>query len=223
LYRDIVKLLKDTINGRTSMLHESKLSDSRINTFGTELNSISNLASPVRALSPFEVLDALAADLKKLLALLECQKLSAHGSGSWAILCDFARVYSAFLHNATYTATNAPPVDLTDCVSSADESRKTSLLTPRQRQVLELLVQGKSNKEIARSLKLGEGTVKVHVAALFRALGVMNRARAVALGMNLLNSQTSDIAPEITPRAIAADYRYSIGAAAPTAVQPVCD
>ena len=59
-------------------------------------------------------------------------------------------------------------------------------LTPRQQDVLEHLVQGKSNKEIARALKLGEGTVKVHVAALFRALGVTSRSAAAAVGFRLL-------------------------------------
>jgi DNA-binding NarL/FixJ family response regulator len=34
---------------------------------------------------------------------------------------------------------------------------------------------GMSNKELARDLKLGEGTVKIHVAALFRNLGVKSR------------------------------------------------
>ena len=59
-------------------------------------------------------------------------------------------------------------------------------LTPRQQQVLQLLVQGKSNKEIARSLGLGEGTVKIHMAALFRNLGVANRAAAAVVGARLL-------------------------------------
>jgi DNA-binding NarL/FixJ family response regulator len=49
-------------------------------------------------------------------------------------------------------------------------------LTPRQRDALGLVVQGSSNKEIARALNLGEGTVKVHVAALFRVLGVTSRS-----------------------------------------------
>jgi DNA-binding NarL/FixJ family response regulator len=52
--------------------------------------------------------------------------------------------------------------------------------------VLELLVKGKSNKEIARELDLGEGTVKIHLAALFRNLGVRNRATAAVAGAQLL-------------------------------------
>ncbi|QCK84454.1 response regulator transcription factor [Phreatobacter aquaticus] len=59
-------------------------------------------------------------------------------------------------------------------------------LTPRQRDVLGLLVQGRSNKEIARALDLGHGTVKIHLAALFRHLGVHNRAAAVAAAAPLL-------------------------------------
>lgn len=59
-------------------------------------------------------------------------------------------------------------------------------LTPRQRDVLGLLVEGHSNKEIARALELGHGTVKIHLAALFRHLGVRNRAAAVAVAAPLL-------------------------------------
>jgi DNA-binding NarL/FixJ family response regulator len=64
-------------------------------------------------------------------------------------------------------------------------------LTPRQKDVLELLVTGLSNKEIARALQLGEGTVKVHVAALFRTLGVTSRAGAAAAGFRLLKVDKS--------------------------------
>jgi DNA-binding NarL/FixJ family response regulator len=53
-------------------------------------------------------------------------------------------------------------------------------LTPRQRQVVRLIAEGKSNKEIARALDLAEGTIKVHVNALYRTLSVRNRASAVA-------------------------------------------
>ncbi len=64
--------------------------------------------------------------------------------------------------------------------------RGNGALTLRQREVLDLLVKGKSNKEIARSLNLGEGTVKIHVAALFRNLGVENRAAAAVAGARML-------------------------------------
>jgi len=59
-------------------------------------------------------------------------------------------------------------------------------LTPRQRDVLGLLVEGRSNKEIARALDLGHGTVKIHLAAVFRHLGVSNRAAAAAVAAPLL-------------------------------------
>lgn len=57
-----------------------------------------------------------------------------------------------------------------------------SALTPRQQDVLDLLVQGKTNKEIAIALGLGEGTVKIHMAAIFRYFGVNNRAAAAVAG-----------------------------------------
>lgn len=59
-------------------------------------------------------------------------------------------------------------------------SREASELTARQREVLAHLALGKSNKEIARALNISESTVKVHVAASFRLLGVHNRVSAVA-------------------------------------------
>jgi DNA-binding NarL/FixJ family response regulator len=52
-------------------------------------------------------------------------------------------------------------------------------LTQRQREVLECLRLGKSNKQIAYELGLSEGTVKIHVTAIFKSLGVKNRTQAV--------------------------------------------
>ena len=62
-------------------------------------------------------------------------------------------------------------------------------LTPRQRDVLIRLMDGLSNKEIARDLKLGEGTVKIHMAALFRNLGVKSRAGAAAAGARMSSAK----------------------------------
>lgn len=52
-------------------------------------------------------------------------------------------------------------------------------LTERQAQVLALVVQGKPNKLICRELNLAEGTVKIHVTAILKALNVTNRTQAV--------------------------------------------
>ncbi len=51
-------------------------------------------------------------------------------------------------------------------------------LTPRQTEVLRLLVDGQSNKQLARYLKLSEATVKAHVSAIFKVLNVSNRTQA---------------------------------------------
>lgn len=64
--------------------------------------------------------------------------------------------------------------------SSGSHQASLSSLTERQREVLTHMSMGKSNKEIARSLRISESTVKVHVAAAFRLLGVHNRVGAVA-------------------------------------------
>ncbi|MEY4909932.1 MAG: hypothetical protein RL260_3650 [Pseudomonadota bacterium] len=66
---------------------------------------------------------------------------------------------------------------------SAVADRDTSLerlgMTPRQREVLALLLDGKSNKMIARDLSISVETVKDHVAAVLRTLGVNSRTQAV--------------------------------------------
>lgn len=77
-------------------------------------------------------------------------------------------------------------------------------LTERQGQVLSLLVQGKSNKLICRALSLAEGTVKIHVTAILRALNVTNRTEALVavsrLGLRLDQLvPTRDAAKTTTP------------------------
>ncbi len=52
-------------------------------------------------------------------------------------------------------------------------------LTPRQVETLRLAMQGKANKVIAREMDVSEATVKAHLSASFRALGVRNRTEAV--------------------------------------------
>jgi DNA-binding NarL/FixJ family response regulator len=67
-------------------------------------------------------------------------------------------------------------------------------LTQRQSDVLQLLVQGKPNKLICRDLHLSEGTVKVHVSAILKALNVHSRSQAIV---------------ELTRRGISVDTGHS--------------
>jgi len=86
-------------------------------------------------------------------------------------------------------APTAPPAPATP--AELREPRAIGL-TARQAQVLALLVQGKPNKLICRDLNLAEGTVKIHVTAILKALGVSNRTQAVVavskLGLKLPQS-----------------------------------
>jgi DNA-binding NarL/FixJ family response regulator len=54
-------------------------------------------------------------------------------------------------------------------------------LSPRQQDIMGLVHRGWTNKMIARELGVAEGTVKVHLSVIFRALGVHNRSTAIAV------------------------------------------
>jgi len=65
---------------------------------------------------------------------------------------------------------------------------EASVLTPRQLEVLELLIEGCSNKVIASRLELAEATVKMHVTSIFKGLGVSNRTQAAMAAKNSGNA-----------------------------------
>lgn len=52
-------------------------------------------------------------------------------------------------------------------------------LTPRQKEILAMIRAGRNNTEIAEALDLTVGTVKIHITAIFKALGVRNRTQAM--------------------------------------------
>jgi DNA-binding NarL/FixJ family response regulator len=81
------------------------------------------------------------------------------------------------LEGCVWRAADAPAMPDGD---GARVSHGTLGLTARQGDVLKLLVQGKPNKLICRDLRLSEGTVKVHVSAILKALHVHSRTQAVA-------------------------------------------
>lgn len=57
-------------------------------------------------------------------------------------------------------------------------------LSPRERSILRCLIEGASNKTIARKMDIAEATVKVHVKAILRKIGVQNRTQAAIWGVN---------------------------------------
>ena len=69
--------------------------------------------------------------------------------------------------------------------ANALEEDPALTLTQRQREILALLAQGHSNKEIGLRLDLAEITVKTHVSAIFRVLNVANRTQAVLAARRL--------------------------------------
>ena len=84
----------------------------------------------------------------------------------------------------------------------AEAHRRTPLeagLTRREADVLELLAVGCSNREISRKLFLSEKTVKAHLAAVFRKLGVTNRTQAamaaVGMGMGMGSPPHAGVSP----------------------------
>lgn len=81
------------------------------------------------------------------------------------------------------------PTEAAPAAAAGDQARSIdglrNLLTERQIDVMRLLSQGKPNKLIARDLGISEGTVKIHLAAIFRALNVRNRVEAVVASRKL--------------------------------------
>jgi DNA-binding NarL/FixJ family response regulator len=73
-------------------------------------------------------------------------------------------------------------------------------VTPRQAEVLSLLLQGLPNKLIARELNLSVETVKDHVAAVLRALGVSSRTQAVLAVSQMSQGQGGFVARKLPPR-----------------------
>ena len=69
--------------------------------------------------------------------------------------------------------------------SSSNGRRSEYSLTQREHDILALLAEGRSNREIAGALYLSEKTVKAHLAAIFRKLGVTNRTQAAMMAVQM--------------------------------------
>ena len=92
-----------------------------------------------------------------------------------------AEAFQAILNGDPYRAPgSAAPLEQPAPPHEAQSGFADHELTERQSEVLRLLALGRSNREIGQMLNIAEGTVKVHVNAAFRVLGVHNRVSAAA-------------------------------------------
>ncbi|MER2605690.1 MAG: response regulator transcription factor [Siculibacillus sp.] len=84
------------------------------------------------------------------------------------------------------------PAALTQ-LDTADLVARLATLTPQQMRVLQLLRQGRLNKQIAHDLDVGETTVKAHVSEILRKLGVHSRTQAVIEASRIDFDQFADL------------------------------
>jgi DNA-binding NarL/FixJ family response regulator len=99
-------------------------------------------------------------------------------------------------------------------------------LSPRERSILRCLIDGDSNKCIARKIDIAEATVKVHVKAILRKIRVQNRTQAAIWGMNNVplaraaNNDPPPLSPELNSLLPAAEIGKikQVDAAVPLAV-----
>lgn len=95
----------------------------------------------------------------------------------------------------------APPEASQAAVSSEeqDRARRIASLTPQQFRVLMMVAEGLLNKQIAHRIGVTEATVKVHVAAIMRKLGLFRRTQIAVLAQRLLQSQNASLQVDDVP------------------------
>ncbi|MET0623192.1 MAG: response regulator transcription factor [Pyrinomonadaceae bacterium] len=108
--------------------------------------------------------------------------LAALGAASAGLVALDPDTFSALLSTASRTSGEPGDAGATDerLLSAGAEF---DALTPREREVLDMLASGLSNKEIAWRMKISEHTVKSHVASIFAKLNVSTRTEAVTQGI----------------------------------------
>jgi len=93
--------------------------------------------------------------------------------------------------HAIYSQINDRESSVSNCLDDSD-ILGLSKMTPRQSEVIRGVVKGKPNKIIAHELNISEGTVKSHLSAAFKILGVNNRTQAVIAVAKEDSSDTLD-------------------------------
>jgi DNA-binding NarL/FixJ family response regulator len=132
------------------------------------------------------------ASLSRRDSVVECLRAGVHGFIAKSLTSDeILEALETISKGRIYV-----PEMISDHFPEAAFLEKPRQLSARQLEVLRSLAGGRSNKEIARELGIAEGTVKIHVNALFRALGVHNRVGAAA-ALNKMEVTTQMSEPEL--------------------------
>jgi DNA-binding NarL/FixJ family response regulator len=92
---------------------------------------------------------------------------------------EIAKAISTVLAGGTWPTAPSRAASVRAPGAGDDVASRLSSLTPQQLRVLQMLRQGKLNKQIAHELDVGETTVKAHVSEILRKLGVFSRTQAV--------------------------------------------
>ena len=94
----------------------------------------------------------------------------------------------------------AEPGECRQTILAAADEAILPQLSPREKAILSCLIEGDSNKCVARKINIAEATVKVHVKAILRKIRVQNRTQAAIWGMNhgsLVRSTTGRVTPAV--------------------------
>lgn len=92
----------------------------------------------------------------------------------------------SFLQSAIQAVAARQPFEThAGAAGPAATSAPRTHLTPRQREVLALLCEGMTNKDIGRALAIGNATVKIHVSSILRTLNVTSRLQATIVARRL--------------------------------------
>lgn len=147
---------------------------------------------------------AIVADHYRLKDLTAAFRAGANGYFVNVITCDrfvksvelvmlgetiFPPAFLSFILDSSTRLTEAVTNDHTngrngEAILLATDDPTTPLLSPREKSILLCIIEGNSNKCIARKMDIAEATVKVHVKAILRKIRVQNRTQAAIWGIN---------------------------------------
>jgi DNA-binding NarL/FixJ family response regulator len=144
---------------------------------------------------------AIVADHYRLVEMVSAFRAGANGYFADVLTCDVfiksielmmmgetifppAFLSSVLVAESDQLSEPVPPDETSQAVLGTAEHTIVPQLSPRETSILHCLIEGDSNKFIARKIDIAEATVKVHVKAILRKIRVQNRTQAAIWGMN---------------------------------------